>query len=94
MYDKKTVKIYIPLLDEGAPTLRPTQAISLGGDLYKILPTPDYDPEDETWEFLPSSVVRCDKIVSSATGEKVLRAREVRMPDGSFHLSDDLQQKK
>ena len=35
-----TIEIYVPLLEEGTPTIRPTQAIPLGGDLYKILATP------------------------------------------------------
>ena len=46
-----TVEIYITLLDEGMPTLRPTQAIPVGNDKYKFLPTPRYSPEIETWEF-------------------------------------------
>ncbi len=55
---QKTVKIYVDLSEEGSPTMRPTQAIDLGNGLYKLLPTPNYDPEDEVWEFLPGSVVR------------------------------------
>ncbi len=41
--------------------MRPTQAIPLGGDLYKLLPTPHYDPEDEIWEFVPGAIVRCKR---------------------------------
>ena len=52
-----TQQIYINLLEEGTPTLRPTQAIALGNHLYELLPTPDYDPEDEVWEFEPGSIV-------------------------------------
>jgi len=71
---EKTVEVYVPLLDEGTPTIRGTQAIPLGGDLYRILPTPDYDPEDETWEFLPNSVVRCIRMTDSK--ESYLQAIE------------------
>ena len=53
-----TVEIYVVLLEEGTDTIRGTQAIPLGNDLYKLLPTPHYDPEDEIWEFLPGTVVR------------------------------------
>lgn len=53
-------KIHVGLLDEGTPTLRETGAISLGKNLYKILPTPNYNPESETWEFVPGSVVKCE----------------------------------
>ena len=70
------VKIYVPLLEEGTPTVRGTQAIPLGGDLYKVLPTSDYDSEDEIWEFLPGSIVRCDVAVDPRNGEKFLRAIE------------------
>jgi len=57
---QKTVEIYVQLLEEGTPTARPTQAIPLGNGRYKILPTPNYDPEDEIWEFLPGEIVRCE----------------------------------
>jgi len=56
----KTVKVYVNLLEEGVPTLRPTQAVPLGNDIYKLLPAIDYDPNDEIWEFLPNSIVRCE----------------------------------
>lgn len=67
------VKIFIPLLEEGTPTIRPTQAISLGQDRYKILATPDYDPEDEVWAFLPGTVVRA-KWVKGYKGNLILQA--------------------
>jgi hypothetical protein len=47
-------------LNEGTEVSRPTEALNLGNGLYKILPTPDYDSEDEVWEFLPNAVVRCE----------------------------------
>jgi hypothetical protein len=52
------VTIYVVLLDEGSSSSRPTQAERVGDGLYRFLPTPDYDPEDEHWEFPPGSVVR------------------------------------
>jgi hypothetical protein len=75
MISYNTVEIYIPLLEEGTDTLRPTQAVPLGNNLYKILPTPNYDPEDEVWEFLPGSTVRCEKRANESVGE-LLRAVE------------------
>ena len=74
MKQNQTVMVYVPLLEEGTPTIRGTQAIPLGGDLYKILSASDYDPKDETWEFLPGSVVRCDVVNSMLDGRKILRA--------------------
>ena len=61
MNTASTVTVYVQLLEEGTDTMRPTQAMPLGGDSYKLLPTPSYDPEDEIWEFLPGSIVRCEK---------------------------------
>jgi hypothetical protein len=53
----KTVEIYIRLLDEGTECSRPTQALDLGNGLFKVLPTSNYDPVDEVWEFPPDSIV-------------------------------------
>ena len=58
---EKTAEIYVSLLEEGTPTARPTHAIPLSNGLFKILPTSNYDPEDEIWEFLPGTIVRCEK---------------------------------
>ena len=54
----ETVEIHIRLLDEGTECSRPTQALDLGNGLFKVLPTSNYDPSDEVWEFPPDSVVR------------------------------------
>ena len=69
--DTHTVRIYVNLLDEGSPVARPTQAVELFNGLYKVLPCPGYDPEDEKWEFPPGSVVRVEKRVGSM-GEHLL----------------------
>ncbi len=73
--DSNTRTIYIPLLDEGTPVVRPTQGISLGGDLYRVLATPNYDPDDEHWEFPPGSVVR--GVIEKRDGEEIVVAREL-----------------
>jgi hypothetical protein len=67
----KRVKIYVRLLNEGTEVSRPTQALDLGSDLFEILPTEGYDPEDETWEFPPGSVVRAE-LIEDATGTYLL----------------------
>jgi hypothetical protein len=54
---KKLVEIHVRLLDEGTEVSRPTFALDLGNGLFKIEATTDYDPQLETWEFLPGSVV-------------------------------------
>jgi hypothetical protein len=67
-----TVEIYIRLLDEGTEVSRPTQALDLGGGLFKVLPTSDYDPTDEVWEFLPDSIVRSE--IRRSEGKQFLLA--------------------
>jgi len=57
----RTVNICVRLLDEGTDVARPTRALDLGNSLYKLLSTPDYDVEVETWEFPPGSIVRAER---------------------------------
>jgi hypothetical protein len=68
------VKIYVRLIDEGTDVSRPTEALDLGNGLLELLPTPDYDSEDETWEFRPGAVVRCEKR-QGGSGEYLLAVR-------------------
>ncbi len=70
-----TVTVYVQLLEEGTDTIRPTQAVPLGNDLYRLLPTTNYNSEDEIWESLLGSVVRC-KISSGAEVKDILFAVE------------------
>ena len=70
-----TSTIYVNLLDEGVTVLRPTQALQLGINEYKVLPPTDYDPDDEHWEFPPGSIVRC--IREERDGEIIQVAREL-----------------
>lgn len=58
-----TTTIYIRLLDEGTTVYRPTGAEELGDGIYRVLATPDYDTEDETWEFPPGTLVRCTTLL-------------------------------
>ena len=57
---KNAKQIYVKLLDEGTDVWRPIQAIDMGNNIFTILSTENYDLEDETWEFLPKSIVRCE----------------------------------
>ena len=56
----KSIEVYVTLLEEGTDTIRSTMAEDMGNNTYKLLPTPNYDPENEVWEFLPGSIVRCE----------------------------------
>ncbi len=55
----KQANIYIPLLDEGVNVIRPTSGELIENNIFLILPTTDYDPEIESWQFPPYSIVKC-----------------------------------
>jgi hypothetical protein len=67
------IVVYIPLLNEGTDVLRPTTGVVLGPDTVRVLPTADYDPAAEQWEFPPGSQVRC--VTERRGGREVLVAR-------------------
>jgi hypothetical protein len=68
------VDIYIPLLNEGTDVLRPTRGLMLGIEDVKVLPTSEYDPTVEEWEFPPGTKVKCRKEVRG--GRELLVARQ------------------
>ena len=68
--------IYIKLLNESVYVLRPTQGKMVRDMVFKILPTVNYDPEDEHWEFLPGKIVRCERRQSENLGKEILVAVE------------------
>jgi len=63
--NNREVIVYVRLLSEGTEVSRPTHAIPLGDDLFRLLPTEDYDHADEEWEFTPGSIVRVESRPSS-----------------------------
>ena len=52
--------IFVRLLDEGTDVMRPVQAAKIESGNFRLIEPTDYDPEYETWEFTPGSIVRCD----------------------------------
>lgn len=52
--------VFVRLLDEGVDVWRPASATALGEDRYRLIAPVAYDPETETWEFLPDAVVECE----------------------------------
>ena len=56
------VNIHIKLLNEGTDTVRRAYAERIYENTYKILQPDDYDAQDEEWEFLPGTIVRCEHI--------------------------------
>ena len=59
-------------MHEGTEVFRPTEAEVLQDDFFKVLPTANYDTDEECWEFVPGSVVRC--ICRNQEGEEILIA--------------------
>lgn len=53
-------RIYVSLIDEGVEVWRPVPAYRVDADTYIVLRTPDYDPQDESWQFPPGSIVVCE----------------------------------
>lgn len=68
--------IYVQLLDEGTDVWRPTEGHALGNNLFRLLPTANYDPEIEAWEFLPGAVVRCEEKALS-TGIELVAVQQI-----------------
>jgi hypothetical protein len=56
----KKIDLYVRLLNEGTEVFRPTSASELGGGLFCLIATPDYDPDLEEWEILPGEMVRIE----------------------------------
>ena len=56
----KQLTVYVRLLGEGTTVFRPTLRETTGPQTGRLLPTPDYDPEDEQWEFPPETLVRVE----------------------------------
>jgi hypothetical protein len=54
------INIYVELLDEGTACWRRIIARSVGNELFEILPSEDYDPDDEVWKFLPGALVKLE----------------------------------
>jgi hypothetical protein len=63
--DEQIEAVFVRLLDEGTEVVRPTSALPLGDGSFQLLPTSDYDPETETWEFLPGSKVQLERTTRS-----------------------------
>jgi hypothetical protein len=81
-------QVYVRLLDEGTDVWRPTTAVRLADGRFRLLPTDDYDPAIETWEFPPGSMVECEPRGEPPDGILVvvrLASREsdgIKEPDG------------
>jgi hypothetical protein len=57
---RERTTVYVKLFDEGVDVWRPVPAEDLGRHRYRLLSPDNYDPHDETWEFLPGTAVVCE----------------------------------
>ena len=67
-------KIYVNVLNEGVFVVRPADAIEISPNVYRILESNIYNPEDEDWEFLPGTTVECREELRE--GKKILVAKK------------------
>lgn len=79
--EEQRIEIYVRLLDEGTEAARPTEALCLPGDLFKLLPTPGFDPTDECWEFPPGSIVAA-QLQTWSSGQILLAVEAVTTSRG------------
>lgn len=77
--DEQRVTIYVKLLNEGTDVVRPTEAVRLSDEYFRLLATPDYDPKNEEWEFPPSSIVSAEW-QSWSSGEVLVAVKPVDSP--------------
>jgi hypothetical protein len=77
-HGKKLTTVYVNLLNEGTPPIRPTQAEILGENRYGLLATERYDPEDEEWEFVPLPVVTYERISTDKLKFVLLAIKQVK----------------
>jgi len=80
----ETTTIYIRLLEEATTCSRPTEAVAMPDGSYEVLATPDYDPTDEVWEFVPGSRVHC-ATVDGPSGPHLLAVTAVADKLPNFH---------
>jgi hypothetical protein len=69
------VTVYVHLLHEGTTVLRPVPAIPIHDNIYLLEKVPDYDPDDEEWEFLPGSRVQCE--LETHEDEQIIVAKKL-----------------
>ena len=59
-FTRSFIELHVRLLKEGTEVFCPTRALKLGGGLFKLVASPDYDSEGGAWEFLPGATVRAE----------------------------------
>ena len=72
-----TKLIYVRLLDEGTSVYRPIPAQQISENTFAIGGEDLYDPQTETWEFLPGSLVLAENRIFS-DGEYLIAVTQAK----------------
>jgi hypothetical protein len=72
----QNAEVFVRLFDEGTDVSRPTPAVLIEENVYRLLPIEGYNPEQEKWEFLPGSIVRVER-KANAEGDYLLATENV-----------------
>lgn len=67
--------VYVRLLGDGVEVARPVTAVRLPDGNWRLGNVLGYDPEDETWEFPPGTVVRCELVSNDSSVRLMAVAR-------------------
>ena len=59
-FSRSFIELHVRVLNHRGEVFRPTRALKLGGGLFKLVASPDYDPGQEQWELLPGATVRVE----------------------------------
>jgi hypothetical protein len=59
-FSRSFIELHVRLLNDGTEVFRSTRALKLGGGLFKLVASADYDPGHEKWELLPGDTVRVE----------------------------------
>jgi len=67
--------VHVRLLDEGTDCSRPVTALEVAAGIFSLIPSEDYDPDDEKWEFPPGSLVKVVQLQSGSESFTLAIAR-------------------
>jgi hypothetical protein len=70
-------EVFVRLLNEGTDVWRPTNGEVVTPSTVRLSATPDYDSDDEQWEFLPGTVVECEQRMFQGGDIGFVAVREV-----------------
>jgi hypothetical protein len=70
-------EVFVRLLNEGTTAWRPTNGEVVTPSTVRLSATPDYDSDDEQWEFPPGTLVECEQRTFQGGDTGFVAVREV-----------------